>query len=113
VYAIEPFASNGEGVVDEGPITTIYALKPSTKRIPDTARQVYEAIYNERKTLPFAARWYIKPGSETTFYKALDELKRSRLLVEYPVLVERRNAIVSQFEHTIIITKKEVIVTTI
>lgn len=113
VYAIEPFASNGDGIVDEGPITAIYALKPSTKRIPDAARQVYEAIYNERKTLPFAARWYVKPGSETTFYKALDELKRSRLLVEYPILVERKNAIVSQFEHTIVITKREVIVTTI
>ncbi|MEM1713024.1 MAG: M24 family metallopeptidase, partial [Desulfurococcaceae archaeon] len=113
VYAIEPFATNGVGLVSELNQVTIYSLKAHGRRIPDNIKVFYDKIYSERQGLPFAERWYIKSDSDAeNVREALITLKKHKLLVEYPVLVEKGNGLVAQFEHTVIVTQKDVIVTT-
>lgn len=114
VYAIEPFATTGVGLVKEGNLVTIYALKTGIRNLPFRAREFYEIVYNKRRGLPFTTRWYIQGEDDLRkVQEAIEGLRRSRSLVEYNILVEREGGLVSQFEHTIIITKNEVIITTI
>jgi len=113
VYAIEPFATNGAGLVKELNQVTIYALRSTSRELPDEVKSFYEKIYNDRRELPFTTRWYIQSNTDVNKVReTIATLKKYKLLVEYPVLVEKENGLVSQFEHTIIVTRKEVIVTT-
>jgi methionyl aminopeptidase len=116
VYAIEPFATNGRGYVKEGSMITIYALKPNPKKIAkldQTTREIFEHIYEDRKTLPFALRWYTRRFSLDQLESSMKILVDAGLAIAYPVLVEVSNGIVVQFEHTIVISDKgEKIITT-
>ncbi len=113
VYAIEPFATNGVGLVEEAPLVTIYALKQKTRRLLQQAEHFYNKVYGERRTLPFTLRWYVRSADEySSALEVLNLLKKCKCLVEYPVLVEKGRGLVSQFEHTIVVLKNEVVVTT-
>lgn len=114
VYAVEPFATNGAGLVREMKLTTIYALKHGIKNVPTQAKSFYDKVFAERRTLPFTLRWYVKdPSQLQDIEQVIQQLKRHKSIIEYPVLVEKEKGIVTQFEHTIIVTKKDVIVTTL
>jgi len=114
VYAIEPFATNGVGLVEELHFATIYALKRIKTALREDAGRFYNRVYGERLTLPFTLRWYVTSSDEyNTYLKIIEYLAEKKALVKYPVLVEKTNGYVSQFEHTIIITGKDVIVTTL
>ncbi|MEM2025239.1 MAG: type II methionyl aminopeptidase [Desulfurococcaceae archaeon] len=113
VYAIEPFATNGVGLVKEVGTVTIYALKSLDREASPLAKTVYNLINQERRGLPFAPRWYINRVLDlVSFNTALAHLDKAGCLKEYPVLVERGGGAVAQFEHTVVVTEREVIVTT-
>jgi methionyl aminopeptidase len=113
VYAVEPFATNGVGMVKEAKLVTIYALKTRAREPPLELKRVYEYIYTSRRELPFAVRWYARSDMELEqLKKSLEQLKKLGYLHEYPVLVEKADGLVSQFEHTVVILKNEVIVVT-
>jgi len=111
VYAVEPFASTGVGLVEEGRQVTIYSLKRKKARLPPGFAEIYEKIYGERRSLPFAERWLSKYTGNTQ--AAIYYMLKAGVLHQYPVLVERSHGMVSQFEHTFIVLDREVIVTTI
>lgn len=99
IIAIEPFATDGAGKVVEGRLKEIYhlvALKPV--RYPD-ARKLLEQIQTY-ETLPFARRWLT--GRRVDF--ALKQLERAGVIAGYPVLQDADGGLVSQAEHTVIIT---------
>lgn len=105
-YAIEPFATNGQGFVTDSDIVTIHALRYNPKKIRKLSTEAYELysyIYSSRKTLPFAGRWLTNRYSPDVLNRLLQELKSNGLLIEYPVLTEKSRGLVSQFEHTIVI----------
>jgi methionyl aminopeptidase len=107
VFAIEPFATTGSGRVGEKAKREIYqqiADKPA--RIP-AGRAVMERI-RERRGLPFARRWI--PDKRTDL--ALPALVRTGNLHVYPVLADVPGSMVSQHEHTVIVTADGCIVTT-
>ena len=113
VYAIEPFATvaTGGGAVRDGKPSTIYVLQKDGKVRDAFARQVLQYIEEEYKTLPFCSRWlYKKFGSRALI--ALKRIEEAGLVHHYPQLIEISGNKVAQAEHTIIITDKEVIVTT-
>ena len=102
VIAIEPFSTNGIGYVKETNICKIYSateLKPTRNSI---AREFFKKIENEYNKLPFAERWVIKSLEDKI---SLLELVRNGSLKTYPVLKEKNNGIVSQFETTVIVEK--------
>lgn len=116
VYALEPFATNGSGFVIDSTNVTIYALRYNPKRIRELSKEAhsfYMYVYDSRRSLPFAKRWYISMFDEEVLNRVLKELASKNLLISYPVLVEKSRGIVTQFEHTILIDNKgNVIITT-
>ncbi|ADQ66570.1 type II methionyl aminopeptidase [Halogeometricum borinquense] len=101
VVAIEPFATTGSGKVTEGAKEEIYSLERDRSVRNRSARQVLEQVKDEYKTLPFAARWIDAPRADI----AIQRLKQQNVLHGYPVLKEDDGELVSQAEHTIIVTE--------
>ncbi|MBX4196256.1 type II methionyl aminopeptidase [Candidatus Pacearchaeota archaeon] len=112
VYAIEPFATSGLGEVKDGKPSGIYHLeKPGNVR-DSFAREVLAFIEEEYATLPFCSRWiHHKFGSRGLI--ALKRIEEAGLLHHYSQLVEKSGKKVAQAEHTVLLTKKEKIVTTL
>jgi len=107
VFAIEPFASTGSGRVGERARTEIYSqIGQKPVRIP-SARAVLEKV-RSRRGLPFARRWM----QDRKLDLAIAGLVRSQVLRGYPVLSDIAGSLVSQHEHTLIVTEDGCIVTT-
>jgi methionyl aminopeptidase len=107
VFAIEPFATTGSGHVMEKTRKEIYSqISQKPVRIP-AGRAILEKI-RERHGLPFSRRWL----KERKMDLALPTLIRSQVLHVYPVLSDIQGSLVSQAEHTIIVTADGCIVTT-
>jgi len=108
VVAIEPFATDGSGKVGEGTKEEIYSLERETSVRNRQARQVLATVAEEYRTLPFAARWIDVPRAEM----AIRRLTQAGALHGYPVLKEDEGTLVSQAEHTVIVTEDGCEVTT-
>jgi len=108
VVAIEPFATDGRGKVQEGSSEEIFALEREGSIRDRNARQVLDQVTEECKTLPLAARWLDAPRAKM----ALRRLKQQDMVHGYPVLKEQDGKFVSQKEHTVIVTEDGVEVTT-
>jgi methionyl aminopeptidase len=107
VFAIEPFATTGSGHVAEKTRKEIYSqISQKPVRIP-AGRAILEQI-KDRRGLPFSRRWL----KEKKLDLALPTLIRSQVLHVYPVLSDIPGSLVSQAEHTIIVTADGCIVTT-
>lgn len=107
VFAIEPFATTGSGHVGEKMRREIYSqISNKPVRIP-SARTILQEV-SERNGLPFARRWL--PDRKLDL--ALPALIRSGSLHVYPVLSDVPGSLVSQHEHTVIVTADGCIVTT-
>jgi len=107
VYAVEPFVTlrNAEGAVREGGNMQIYRFVKVKGAKSTEAIRLAEFVQNTYKTLPFAQRWLHKSRSESTFNRAFEELIVRRCIVGYPVLVEASGQVVSQAEHTMVVTE--------
>ena len=108
VVAIEPFATDGTGKVTEGAEEEIFALEREGNVRNRQARQALEQITEEFRTLPFATRWI----DSSRAGMALRRLKAQDIIHGYPVLKEDDGKLVSQKEHTLIVTPDGCEVTT-
>ncbi|HTY14737.1 MAG TPA: type II methionyl aminopeptidase [Methanoregulaceae archaeon] len=108
VFAIEPFASTGTGHVSEKRRVEIFSqVSQKPVRLP-AARQIIEAV-RDRRGMPFSKRWLPDPKPDI----ALSSLTRSGVLHAFPVLSDIPGSLVSQHEHTLIVTGEGCVVTTI
>jgi len=99
VYAVEPFATNGIGRVEDSPPITIYrVLKPSD----DT--EVLRYLRDEIGPLPFTPRWLV-PRFGDGVVSIIEDLHRDGKLYGYPTLVEVSGGFVAQIEDTFIVTR--------
>ena len=110
VIAIEPFASTGAGRVVSRSISNIYLYlrKPAVRDI--RIRLMVKKIEDRFKTLPFAERWCTPFIPDTK--NNLQKLVSARCIHSYPQLVDEKRGIVSQWEHTVIVTEDSCEVTT-
>lgn len=111
VFAIEPFATTGSGVVGEKGHATVFMVEhPKPVRSPIT-REVLKEIASY-EGLPFAEWWLTRKfGAKAKF--ALRELNQLGIIHQFPPLVEVSNGIVTQAEHSVLIDDEgEVVVTT-
>ena len=112
VLAIEPFATDGAGRVIESKQAEIFSLEELRPVRMRDARIMLNEIEKTRKALPFAARWFSKKISPLRLNILLRDLTSQGILHKYPILHEKEGGVVSQFEHTLIVTEDGCEVTT-
>ncbi len=112
VFAVEPFATKGDGKVRDGNPSGIYLLVDNKNVRSPIAREVLTYVIEEYGSLPFCSRWLVKEfGSKAIL--GLNQLEQNGNLHHFANLVEVSGANVSQAEHTFLIDgDDEVIVTT-
>ncbi|NOQ55377.1 MAG: type II methionyl aminopeptidase [Nanohaloarchaea archaeon] len=112
VLAIEPFATDGQGMIKEISKIQIFrhiAQKPT--RLP-AARKVLSLAKTKYHSMPFTPRW-ITDISPFMLDSALRQLSDSNAIYMYPVLKEAGDGIVTQAEHTVIVRDRPVVTTRI
>jgi methionyl aminopeptidase len=93
IVAIEPFATNGAGSIENGVFGNIVRFRSDPGDDDPWLRTTFERF----RTLPFTARW-LGEGPDR------DRLRRARRhLQTYPVFVERGRGYVAQAEHTVLV----------
>lgn len=112
VIAIEPFATNGFGrVVDQSEAIIFRYLQDRPLRMKE-ARVILQYAKENFNTLPFAERWVANLVPRFKLSQALRQLIYSKAIHAYHILREKDKGIVSQAEHTVIVTKEGCEVTT-
>jgi len=102
IVAIEPFVTDGAGRVGGKRNSNIYHLRQIRKIRDEKATELMIEIKDRYKGLPFAERWLHEIQEDAT--KNLQKLLRAGIVSYYPVLDELGKGIVSQSEHTLLIT---------
>jgi len=111
IFAIEPFATTGNGKVHDGKPSGIYILTNEKNIRSLIAREVLKLIIEEYGTLPFCSRWIVKKiGTKALF--GLNQLETNGNIHHYAQLIESSHGKVSQAENTILIEENEVTLTT-
>jgi len=106
VYAIEPFATTGLGLVYDSKPSGIYMLKGRKAIRNLEARKLLAYVEKEYSTLPFCERWIQKKFPHSKL--SLSLLEKEGILHQYPQLTEKSHKKVSQTETTILVTKDKV-----
>ena len=91
VVAIEPFATNGAGEIENGPFGNIVRFRGD----PAANSPELSGLFERFRTLPFTMRW-VADGPERALLR-----RGRRHLQTYPVFVEAGEGFVAQAEHTV------------
>jgi len=110
VIAIEPFATDGIGMIHEKGKASVFSLMGKKSVRVGFVRDIQKEIeaYNG---LPFTTRWLNKKFSEAQVKFAMNQFKQLDILREYPPLVERQNGLVSQAEHSLLVDDEVIVLT--
>jgi methionyl aminopeptidase len=110
LLAIEPFATNGAGEVDNAKPGNIYILQRDREIKDAGADRLFRTIKEEFGSLAFCERWCTALDPKASTH--LRTLVRYGAIYAYPILTEVRGGMVSQTEHTILIKGSRARVTT-
>jgi len=113
VIAVEPFATTGSGRVISGNGSNIYLVNSGLhlRHIRDQrTKQYLSRLKKLFQTLPFSYRWCLPHLANAD--SVLQRMSHLGLIHHYPQLLEQNHGLVSQKEHTIIITNEGCEVTT-
>jgi methionyl aminopeptidase len=99
IFAIEPFATSGEGYIEDDGEAEVFMLERSPKPSNKIDSDTLEAIESWRG-LPIARR-YFSNLPKKPFERTLKELIKQRVLREYYPLVEVSGAHIGWKEHSI------------
>ncbi|MDD3754012.1 MAG: type II methionyl aminopeptidase [Methanobacterium sp.] len=112
VLAIEPFVTDGVGMVGDMKETFIFRfLRDRPLRLVES-RKLLNMIKKDYNNLPFAQRWLEEDSKIRKVNLALRQLISSRAIYPYHVLREKSGARVAQAEHTVIVESDGCIITT-
>lgn len=110
--ACEPFACDGQGYIDSQGEPQVFGVKGKLDgtKLPAEIR----AALDKLNGLPFARRSLLRElGDLQSVEEALRLLRKAKVLIEYPPLVEKKGIRVAQTEHTIYIHEDSAEVLTI
>ena len=111
VFAVEPFASTGSGIVQDSGEASVFMLHNKKPVRSPITRQVLKEV-ESYEGLPFCRRWLTKKfGAKANF--ALRELQQLDIVKAYPPLADSNKGLVSQAEHSVLVDKDVVILTKI
>ena len=111
--AIEPFATNGEGIVNDAPGNYIFSYIANKPFRMKTTQRVLKYIQHNHAYVPFSGRWITDEFGQRKGNIALKQLSEAMAIYPYAPMRKKKNCFVSQKEHTIIIEKEGCTVTTI
>ena len=110
--AIEPFATNGDGIIVEKGIANVFSLIEKRPVRVGFMRNMLAEI-SRYNGMPFTKRWLYKKFSPAKVNFALIQFRNLGMIKEYPPLVEKSNGLVSQAENSFLIDDKTIILTKI
>lgn len=111
VIAIEPFATNGAGMVGEAERANLFALWNKKPVRSQYAREVLQFVEQEYQNLPFTTRWLASKFGLGKTNLALRELTQAGILHRYPPLVEKDKGMVAVHENTLLVDDKVEVLT--
>lgn len=112
VYAIEPFATDGVGQVMDDKNAIIFKYLQNRPLRMKEARIILNHVRKNYATLPFAERWIAKLVPRFKLQQTLRQLTYSKAFYAYHILKEKEHGMVSQAEHTVMVTEDGCVVTT-
>jgi methionyl aminopeptidase len=112
VIAIEPFATNGEGIIYESGNASVFQLIAKRPVRNNFTRNALKEI-DKLNGLPFAKHWLQSKLGKAQAAFALREMEQLDIVRGYPPLVDRGHGLVSQAEHTVIVLEKPIVITKI
>lgn len=108
--AIEPFVTNGQGLIREkGPATIFMVEKEKGVRSPH-AKKILEYVKSQQG-LPFTTRWLTRKFGKGGTALGMRELLQMNVIKGYPPLAEISGGLVAQFEHSMIVKDKPIVYT--
>ena len=110
VIAIEPFATDGAGMIHEKGDSSVFSLVGKKSVRVAFVRNILKQMegYNG---LPFTTRWLTSKFSKAQVNYALNQLKQLEIIHAYPPLVEIQGGLVSQAEHSLLVDDEVVVLT--
>lgn len=109
VFAVEPFASTGSGIVQDSGEASVFMFQNKKPVRSPITREILKEIENY-ENLPFCRRWLTKKfGAKVNF--ALRELQQLSIIKAYPPLADSNKGIISQAEHSVLVDDEVVVLT--
>ena len=108
--AIEPFVTNGQGMIREKGKATIFMVDKEKGVRSPYAKKILEQV-KPQNGLPFTMRWLTRKLGKGGTALGLRELQQSGIIHAYPPLAEVSGGMVSQFEHSLIVKDKPIVYT--
>ena len=105
MIACEPFACDGDGAIEEQGTAEVFMLlrSPNARDLKKLPPDIADAVDKTQK-LPFARRTLLRHlKTEKKVEQALKLLRKTRLIAEFPPLIEKPGVRVAQTEHTMVI----------
>ncbi len=109
--AVEPFATNGHGMIYETTHATVFSAPVKRAAIRSQYARELHAELMSFNGLPFTTRWLTRKMSPAKVQLGLSELKKLGLIHEYPPLLETGHGLVAQSEHTVIVRDTPIVTT--
>jgi methionyl aminopeptidase len=103
IIAIEPFASTGEGYIEERGKAEVFMLVRPPRNAKGLDKELLKAI-TSWNGLPIARR-YFNDFDPKVLEDTLNKLARQGSMIRFPPLVEAKGVMTSQTEHTMIVGK--------
>ena len=107
IIACEPFATDGEGLVNEAEDANIFSMVQKRPIRSPITRAISPDV-ESYKTLPFTTRWLSRTHHPVKLNFALREMVQSGMLHAYPPLLEAKRGMVSQHERTFFVGEDKV-----
>lgn len=111
IIAIEPFATNGVGMVEESEQANIFSFIQKKPARNPFAREILSYIEQNHPKLPFTTRWLAKKFGAGKTNLAVRELVKLGVLEPHAPLVEKAKGKVSVFEKTVLVDEKPEVLT--
>ncbi|HSU72512.1 MAG TPA: type II methionyl aminopeptidase [Candidatus Binatia bacterium] len=105
VIAIEPFVTDGKGMIYEQDQANLFALVQKKPVRSPYAREILQFVEKEYHTLPFTTRWLSAKFGIGKVNLALRDLLQNGSLHSYAPLIEEASGMVAVHENTLLVTK--------
>lgn len=111
-FAIEPYATNGEGTVIDSDMVYIFSNTAKEETLEGTTEKLRLHLREKYESLPFAIRWIGATTEDIDIVEEIRELMKVKAIRGHPVQVSKKGRPVSQSEHTVFVSDTGPIVLT-